>query len=100
MSPRWASFFRRRIIDSLDVPGEVAAAANYEAWRQTGFGRGGRSDDLWPADCERLDEKSFRCVAELMASRRGPTVKIEMDIEQAPGGEVVVSKVTRTEHQA
>jgi hypothetical protein len=94
---RWARFLRRRTIDSLDVPGEVVDAANHEAWRQTGFGRGGRSVDLMPADCERLDGKSYRCVAELMASRRGPTVRFEMNIEQASGGDVVVSRVTRSD---
>jgi hypothetical protein len=55
----------RRPIDSLDVPEKVIEAANVEAWRQTGFGDGGRSIDLLPADCERLTETCFRCVAEL-----------------------------------
>lgn len=85
---RWAGLPRQRPIDSLDVPEKVVEAANDEAWRQTGFGGGGRSIDLLPADCERLTEKCFRCVAELEASRRGPTVKFEMDIELTAGGEV------------
>jgi hypothetical protein len=97
---RWSRFLRRGTWDEHDVPDEVVDAANHEAWRQTGFGRGGRSADLMPADCGRLDGKSFRCVAKLMASRRGPTVRFEIDIEQASsGGEVVVSRVTRSERQ-
>jgi hypothetical protein len=94
---RWAGLLRRRPIDSLDVPNKVVEAANDEAWRRTGFGGGGRSIDLRPADCERLTEKDFRCVAELEASHRGPTVKFDMDIELTAGGEVLVSKVTRSE---
>jgi hypothetical protein len=78
-------------MDPWDVPPDVHHLANREAWRLAGHGVGMLARDLEPADCQRVSEDSYECVAEIPAAADHPAYRVDITIARPAGGEPTVT---------